>query len=176
MNDLANSYESPWMNEELRILRDAAKRFFEREFVPQNERWLEQGKVDREAWLKAGEAGLLCAEIPTAYGGGGRQHRIHGEVLMHRQAMRGGRPVSATARRRGLHGRVRDLPHVRRCPRSEDLRRHQRNHEGTDRPHALNGVLTRRPGSGEQFRYAVAAVYGGDRVGKQSRHRDRFKP
>ena len=66
MNDLATSYQSPWMNEELGILRDAAKRFFEREFAPQNERWIEQGKVDREAWLKAGEAGFLCAEMPTA--------------------------------------------------------------------------------------------------------------
>jgi len=81
MNDLANSYQSPWMNEELGILQDAAKRFFEREFVPQNERWIEQGKVDREAWLKAGEAGLLCAEIPTTYGGGGGDYR-HETVIM----------------------------------------------------------------------------------------------
>ena len=81
MNNLAASYQSPWMNEELGILRDAAKRFFEREFVPQNERWIEQGKVDREAWLKAGEAGFLCAEMPTAYGGGGGDYR-HETVIM----------------------------------------------------------------------------------------------
>lgn len=74
-------YESPWMNEELGILRDAAKRFFEREFVPHNERWIEQGRVDRDAWLKAGEAGLLCAEMPEAYGGGGGDYR-HETVVM----------------------------------------------------------------------------------------------
>jgi len=61
-----SSYESPWKNDELRILQDAAARFYEREFVPHTERWIEQGKVDRDAWNKAGEAGLLCSEIPEA--------------------------------------------------------------------------------------------------------------
>ena len=54
MTKIFENYESPWMNEELSILRDAAKRFFETEFVPHNEKWIEQGKVDREAWNKAG--------------------------------------------------------------------------------------------------------------------------
>ncbi len=65
------SYESPWMDEELGILRDSVARFLERELVPHREAWEEQGYVDRSAWLKAGEAGLLCASIPQAYGGGG---------------------------------------------------------------------------------------------------------
>ena len=34
---------------ELRILQDAARRFFEQEFKPHNDRWIAQGKVDREA-------------------------------------------------------------------------------------------------------------------------------
>ena len=65
MTKIFENYESPWMNDELSILRDAAKRFFNKEFVPNKDQWIEQGKVDREAWNKAGEAGLLCAEIPT---------------------------------------------------------------------------------------------------------------
>lgn len=75
------TYSSPWMDDELSILRDAAKRFFEREFVPLNEKWIAQGKVDREAWLTAGQAGLLCAEMPTEYGGGGGDYR-HETVIM----------------------------------------------------------------------------------------------
>jgi len=75
------TYESPWKNAELRILADAAARFFEKEFVPRNEEWLAQGKVDREAWNKAGEAGLLLADIPTEYGGGGGDYR-HETVVM----------------------------------------------------------------------------------------------
>ena len=63
--------KSPWMNEELEILRDSARKFYEREFVSEDERWRKQGYVDRDAWFKAGEAGLLCASIPEEYGGGG---------------------------------------------------------------------------------------------------------
>ena len=68
-------YESPWMNDELRILRDAAEKFFEKEFLPHSARWDEQGVVDRDAWLKAGAAGLLLAGVPSEYGGGGGDYR-----------------------------------------------------------------------------------------------------
>lgn len=76
-----NGYESPWKNDELRILADAAARFFEREFVPHTEKWLEQGMVDRDAWNKAGEAGLLLTDIPVEYGGAGGDYR-HETVVM----------------------------------------------------------------------------------------------
>lgn len=78
---LFENYRSPWLNEELVLLQDAARRFFETEFAPHNERWIEQGQVDRDAWQKAGAAGLLCAEIPTAYGGGGGSY-LHDTVVM----------------------------------------------------------------------------------------------
>lgn len=74
-------YESPWLNDELRMLSDAATKFFEKEFVPHQERWLEQGYVDRDAWTKAGAAGLMCAEMPAEYGGGGGDYR-HETVIM----------------------------------------------------------------------------------------------
>ncbi len=82
---LYDNYQSPWLaEEELQILQDAAERFFEQEFVPHAERWREQGKVDRDAWRKAGEAGLLCAAIPGEYGGGGGDYR-HETVIMEAQ-------------------------------------------------------------------------------------------
>lgn len=81
MTDIFENYESPWLNDELRILQDAARKFFEAEMVPHYDRWIEQGKVDRDAWNKAGEAGLLCAEIPTEYGGGGGDYRHETVVL-----------------------------------------------------------------------------------------------
>ncbi len=82
------NYESPWMNEELRILRDAARKFFESEFKPHNERWIEQGRVDREAWNRAGAAGLLCAEMPAEYGGGGGDYRH--ETVITEEMLRAG--------------------------------------------------------------------------------------
>ncbi|MFM1895919.1 MAG: hypothetical protein RLZZ385_993 [Pseudomonadota bacterium] len=68
---LLDNYQAPWMNEELLLLRDSVRRFCEREFVPLMPKWEKQGIVDRDAWLKAGEAGILCASIPEQYGGGG---------------------------------------------------------------------------------------------------------
>lgn len=65
------AYKSPWLNEELEILQSAVAKFYEKEFQPHVERWDEQGCVDRDAWLKAGEAGILCASIKEEYGGGG---------------------------------------------------------------------------------------------------------
>jgi acyl-CoA dehydrogenase len=75
------SYSSPWIDEELRVLQDHVGRFLQRELAPDREKWEEQGFVDRAAWLKAGEAGLLCASVPEAYGGGGG-HRGHEAVII----------------------------------------------------------------------------------------------
>lgn len=71
---------SPWMTEELDILQAQVEKFLEREFVPHRERWDKQGVVDRDAWRKAGEAGLLCPSIPEAFGGGGGT-RAHDMVI-----------------------------------------------------------------------------------------------
>jgi len=74
----------PWMNEELEMLRDSARRFFERECVPNEPRWRAQHHADREIWTKAGQAGLLCASIPEAYGGGGGSF-LHEAVICEEQ-------------------------------------------------------------------------------------------
>ena len=54
-----------WMTPELEMLRDTAKRFFERECVPNDKRWSEQRHADREIWQKAGAAGFsfACARL-----------------------------------------------------------------------------------------------------------------
>ena len=54
--------------------RDNVRRFIEREITPHHERWEEQGQVDRELWRKAGAAGLLCPNLPEAYGGYGADY------------------------------------------------------------------------------------------------------
>ena len=69
------------LSEEDRMVYDNALKFFERECVPHNERWAEQGVIDREAWTKAGEAGLLCATMPPEYGGSGLNFRASAMLM-----------------------------------------------------------------------------------------------
>jgi len=64
-------HRSSWMDKDLDALADLARRFFEKECAPNEERWGRQQQVDRDVWLKAGELGLLCLSIPEEYGGGG---------------------------------------------------------------------------------------------------------
>ncbi len=51
--------------------REIARKFFETEVAPNHEKWEKEGMVSREVWKKAGEAGLLCPDIPIEYGGSG---------------------------------------------------------------------------------------------------------
>lgn len=54
--------------------RDSVRRFIAEEITPHHERWEEQGMVDRALWPKAGAAGLLCPNLPEAYGGCGADY------------------------------------------------------------------------------------------------------
>jgi alkylation response protein AidB-like acyl-CoA dehydrogenase len=57
--------------EEHHAFRDAVKRFVAREIAPHHAQWEEDGQISRDAWKKAGDAGLLLTNIPEEYGGGG---------------------------------------------------------------------------------------------------------
>jgi acyl-CoA dehydrogenase len=65
--------------------RDSARRFMEEEVKPHDEKWQEQGYVDREVWLKAGKIGFLCMSMPEEYGGAGAD-RLYSMVLIEEQA------------------------------------------------------------------------------------------
>jgi len=73
-------YESPWMDDDLRMLREAVSRFVESEMVPHEARWRKQKHVDRDTWRQTGEAGFLLMDVPPEYGGGGGDFR-HEAVL-----------------------------------------------------------------------------------------------
>ncbi len=62
--------------------RDNARRFFQAEIAPHAERWREQGVVDREAYLKAGEHGYLLMWAPEELGGAGVQDFRYEQVLI----------------------------------------------------------------------------------------------
>lgn len=66
--------------EDLSIFRDAVRRFIAVEITPNFESWEEQGIVDRSYWSKGGAAGLLCPQIPEAYGGSGGSFKYNAIV------------------------------------------------------------------------------------------------
>ena len=53
------------------MVREQARRFIEREIVPNLHEWETVGIVPKAVWLKAGEMGLLCSTVPEEYGGAG---------------------------------------------------------------------------------------------------------
>jgi len=65
------NYQSAWMTPELESFRDAVRRFIASEITPHQEAWKQQQHVDRKLWNKAGEMGMLLADIPEEYGGAG---------------------------------------------------------------------------------------------------------
>jgi len=65
------AYESPWVNDDVRMFRNTVSQFVEKEFVPHQPRWRENRGPDAESWTNAGRAGILLADLPEEYGGGG---------------------------------------------------------------------------------------------------------
>jgi len=57
--------------EEHELYRDSVRRFIEQEMVPHHRQWERDGLVPRSLWRKAGEHGLLCANVAEEYGGAG---------------------------------------------------------------------------------------------------------
>lgn len=83
-----NDYRPSWMDDNLDIYRNSVSRFVENEMQPHDERWREQGHIDKEVWRKAGAQGFLCSDIPAEYGGGGADFRYEA-VFFEEQWRRG---------------------------------------------------------------------------------------
>ena len=56
-------------DEDHEMFRDSVRKFMQAEVEPHVERWREAGICDKEAFLKAGEQGLLCMWADEKYGG-----------------------------------------------------------------------------------------------------------
>ncbi len=74
--------ERTLFEEEHEVFRDAARRFFREEIEPHRDTWYEQGQVDPEAFLKAGEMGFLCLWMDEAYGGTGVNDYRFDQILI----------------------------------------------------------------------------------------------
>lgn len=87
------NYPTPtWMDSDLELYRSSVRRFVETEIAPFEDKWRKQQHVDRELWNKAGELGLLLADVPEQYGGAGGDFR-HMAILFEEQAYAGDRAL-----------------------------------------------------------------------------------
>ena len=68
-------------NSDHETFRDSVRRFVEADIAPYHDQWEKDGQVSREVWLKAGEAGLLCAAVPEEFGGAGADFLYSSIVL-----------------------------------------------------------------------------------------------
>ncbi|MGC1633790.1 MAG: acyl-CoA dehydrogenase family protein [Gelidibacter sp.] len=60
-----------YASEEHQMMRGMIQDFIKNEILPQMETWEKQGMVSRDIWKRAGDLGLLCMDMPEAYGGSG---------------------------------------------------------------------------------------------------------
>ncbi len=58
-----------WMDDEIAMLRDQARRYIGERLVPQLPGWRAQGYADRSAWAEVGAMGMLLPELPERFGG-----------------------------------------------------------------------------------------------------------
>jgi acyl-CoA dehydrogenase len=70
------------------IFRASVRRFVEDELVPHHRDWERAGIVPRAVWRAAGERGLLCCNVPEAYGGAGADW-LHNMVVIEELARAG---------------------------------------------------------------------------------------
>ena len=87
VNMLDEEYR-PFFREDHRLFRDQVRSFLEREIEPHHEQWERDGVVSREAWLKAGAAGILCSSVTDEYEGPGGDY-LHNAVVIEEMAYAG---------------------------------------------------------------------------------------
>jgi alkylation response protein AidB-like acyl-CoA dehydrogenase len=69
-------------DDEHEMFRDSVRSFMQKEIAPNLDKWAKQGIVDREAFLKAGENGLLLMWADEKYGGAGVDDFRYEQVLI----------------------------------------------------------------------------------------------
>ncbi len=80
-------FQRSWTDPDLDQYRDTVVRFIEEQMLPGDEAARKRGHVGHEIWRRAGETGLLCTDIPEAWGGGGGDFR-HEAVFYEEMARR----------------------------------------------------------------------------------------
>lgn len=152
-----------WMDDELAMLGEHVAKFLAREFTPHADRWEREGVIDRSAWARAGEAGILCAGVPAEYGGGGgtRAHELVIAQEIARAGLGGGFGVSNS-----IHSSI--VAHYILAYGTEEQK--QRWLPAMARGEKVGAIAMTEPGVGsdlQRVRTKAVAVKGGWRLSGQ---------
>ena len=60
-----------YASEEHKMMQEMIQDFIKNEIIDHLDEWEKNGMVSRDIWLRAGELGLLCIDMPEQYGGSG---------------------------------------------------------------------------------------------------------
>ncbi|HXV71796.1 MAG TPA: acyl-CoA dehydrogenase family protein [Acidimicrobiia bacterium] len=138
------------------LFRETAREFIHREIVPNVSKWEETGRVDKEMFRKAGEAGLLGMAVDERYGGGGvhdfRFNAVVVEEMMAADAFASGMCIT-------LHNDV-VLPYFLELCTDEQK---QRWHPGLVSGELMTAIAMTEPGAGSDLAgIATTAIRDGD--------------
>ena len=70
------------------LFRDTVRRFIEEHVTPFHAQWEKDGQVPKDLWIKAGQLGLLCCNVPEEFGGMGGDF-LHSTILIEEMARAG---------------------------------------------------------------------------------------
>ena len=99
------------------IFREQARRFYETECAPHQDKWAEAGMAPKGIWRRAAELGFLCPRVAPEYGGAGADF-LYSVVLLEEQARSG-----AVAPMMSLHNDV-VAPYIERYGTEEQKKRY----------------------------------------------------
>ena len=135
------------------LFRQSFRRFVEREVKPNQEKWMEQGSVDRDLWRKAGEGGFLCPALDGAYGGAGGDF-LHSIIVIEELAF-----VYESGLAMGLHSDI-VVPYIDAFGTEEQKKRWL---PGCASGDLVTAIAMTEPGTGSDLAsIATTAVRDGD--------------
>lgn len=73
---------------EFELFRDSYRRFLKEQVAPYYEQWEHEGLIPRDLWLRLGENGFLCVDVPEEYGGYGAP--VHYSLMLVQETAQAG--------------------------------------------------------------------------------------
>ena len=130
--------------EEHQLFRETFRQFIEKEMVPHNNFWEQEGIVSRELFVKAGKHGFLGIDLPEEYGGGGINDYRFNQIMGEEFDLAG---VAAAGSGLGLHNDI-CLPYFKEYCTTEQKERWM---HGLTNGSLITAIAMSEPGTGSDL-------------------------